>query len=243
MSTVLILGATSDIGTAIARKFARMGYDIQLAGRELPAVRRASADLSIRYPVRCSAYLFDADSKDQHASFFQQLHTVPDITIYVIGYMNEGTTTFKDPGETEKTISSNFTGAVSILNIVAENYAARKQGTLIGISSVAGDRGRQSNFIYGSAKAGFNAYLSGLRNYLYPLGIHVITVKPGFVYTKMTDHLSLPATITATPEQVADAVYKSFINRSNIIYVKPVWKWIMWVIRSIPESIFKKVKL
>jgi decaprenylphospho-beta-D-erythro-pentofuranosid-2-ulose 2-reductase len=145
--------------------------------------------------------------------------------------------------ETSKIIHSNYTGAVSILNIVAEDYAKKRQGTIVGISSVAGERGRQSNYLYGSAKAGFTAYLSGLRNYLFQYGVHVMSVQPGFVYTKMTEDLKLPPLLTATPAQVASAIAKAIQKKKNVLYVKWMWRYIMFIIKSIPEPIFKKLKL
>ncbi|PWT97795.1 MAG: short-chain dehydrogenase, partial [Bacteroidetes bacterium] len=145
--------------------------------------------------------------------------------------------------QTLKTINTNYTGAVSVLNVIANDFAARKQGVIVGISSVAGERGRQSNYIYGSAKSGFTAYLSGLRNRMFHYGVHVVSVLPGFVYTRMTEHLQLPKLLTAQPEDVADSVYKAVVKKKNIVYVKWFWKWIMLIIRSIPESMFKKRKL
>ncbi|MBN8787909.1 MAG: SDR family NAD(P)-dependent oxidoreductase, partial [Terrimonas sp.] len=114
---------------------------------------------------------------------------------------------------------------------------------IAGISSVAGERGRQNNYIYGSAKAGFTAYLSGLRNKLYKDNVHVVSVLPGFVYTKMTEHLKLPKLLTATPEDVATYTYNAIIKRKDIIYIKWFWKWIMFIIKCIPETIFKKKTL
>ena len=108
---------------------------------------------------------------------------------------------------------------------------------------MAGERGRQSNYFYGSAKAGFTAYLSGLRNRLFREGVQVLTVKPGFVYTRMTEAMTLPALVTATPEQVADAIYKGVLKKKNVIYVKWFWRWIMLLIKMIPETVFKKMKL
>jgi decaprenylphospho-beta-D-erythro-pentofuranosid-2-ulose 2-reductase len=243
MSTVLILGATSDIGVAIAREFARSGNDIQLAARNPGDLGRIASDISIRFNVRTSSHSFDAGVTDSHASFFAGLSPKPDLTVYTIGYMGPGKESLQTWTETEKIIDANYTGAVSILNIVAGYYASQKKGTIIGISSVAGERGRQSNFLYGSAKAGFSAYLSGLRNYLFPLGVHVVTVKPGFVYTKMTEGLPLPARLTASPEKVAIAVRKAAAKKSNTIYHKGIWRWIMLVIKTIPEPLFKKLKL
>jgi len=143
----------------------------------------------------------------------------------------------------EKMLVVNYIGAVSILNLAAASYAGRHQGTIVGISSVAGERGRQSNYFYGSAKAGFTAYLSGLRNRLFREGVQVLTVKPGFVYTRMTEAMTLPALVTATPEQVANAIYKAVLAKKNVIYVKWFWRWIMLLIKMIPETVFKKMKL
>lgn len=243
MSTVLILGATSDIGFAIAKKFASQKYDVQLAGRRLDQLEPLQRDLVIRYEVNCSIHNFDAADFASHQSFYDSLSPKPDVTVYVIGYMNDNEKAANDWTESLKTINANYSGAVSILNSIASDYAKRKSGTMVGISSVAGNRGRQSNYIYGSAKAAFTAYLSGLRNKLYQDKVHVMTVLPGFVYTKMTEHLSLPKLLTANPEQVASAVYNGVKKRSNIIYVKWFWKWIMLIITSIPESMFKKKKL
>lgn len=243
MPTVLILGATSDMGFAIAKKFAGEKYDIQLAGRRLNQLEPLQSDLTIRYPVNCTIHSFDAISLDSHAAFYRELQPKPDITVCVVGYMNDNEKVIADPAETNKTIETNYTGPVSILNIIAADYAGRRQGTIVGISSVAGMRGRQSNYIYGSAKAGFTAYLSGLRNKLFHDGVHVLTVLPGFVYTKMTADLNLPKLLTAQPGDVANAIYKGVIKKKNIIYVKWFWRWIMLIITSVPEFMFKKKRL
>ena len=108
---------------------------------------------------------------------------------------------------------------------------------------MAGDRGRASNYIYGSAKAGLNAFLSGLRNRLYPYGVNVITVKPGYVRTKMTSGLKLPKALTTNPEKVSSIIYEGYKNKKDILYVLPIWKLIMILIKLIPESIFKRMKL
>ena len=126
---------------------------------------------------------------------------------------------------------------------VEEKMERQRTGTMIVLSSVAGDRGRQSNFIYGSAKAGLTAYLSGLRNYLFAKKVHVLTVKPGFMDTKMTEGLPLNPKLTATPKQAAEGIYKAFKKQKNVAYVLPIWAIIMLIIRNIPEFIFKKLKL
>jgi len=243
MSTVLILGATSDIGFAIAKKFAAEKYDVQLAARNPEQLKPFQTDLQIRFGVTSSIHKFDAARFETHPAFYNSLIAKPDVTVYVIGYMDDNEKLTSNWSETLKTINANYAGAVSILNIVANDYSARQSGIIVGVSSVAGNRGRQSNYIYGSSKAGFTVYLSGLRNKLFHRSVHVMTVLPGFVYTKMTDHLTLPKLITATPEQVANSVYKGVVNKKNVLYLKWFWRWIMLLISSIPEPIFKKMKL
>lgn len=243
MPTVLILGATSDIGFAIAKRFAKEKFSIQLAGRNLSQLATLQSDIRIRYDIDCSIHAFDALSFKDHGPFYQGLTVKPDITVCVMGYMNDNEKVITDPDETLRTIHTNYTGPVSVLNIIAADYSARRQGTIVGISSVAGNRGRQSNYIYGSAKAGFTAYLSGLRNKLYHSQVHVLTVLPGFVFTKMTEHLNLPKLLTAQPGDVANAIYNGVKKKKNIIYVKWFWRWIMLIITSVPEFVFKKKKL
>lgn len=243
MPTILILGATSDIGYAIARKFASEGYSTQLAARNTAQLEPMKSDLEVRYGFPCTLHRFDAMDFASHQQFYNSLEVKPDVTAYVIGYMKENEEVIRSWDETLTTINSNYTGAVSILNIIALEYANKKKGTIIGISSVAGLRGRQSNYIYGSAKAGFTAYLSGLRNRMFHESVHVLTVLPGFVYTKMTENLNLPKLLTAIPEQVGNAVYSGVVNKKDVIYVKWFWRWIMLIITSVPEFIFKKKKL
>jgi len=243
MSTVLLLGATSDMAVAIARKMAEKGNNIQLAARNANRLQALQSDISVRYNVNCTIHEFDAADFASHESFYQSLFPKPDITICVFGYMSDNIAAIKNWNEAQKMINSNYTGAVSILNIVAEDYAAKKNGTIVGISSVAGERGRQSNYIYGSAKAGFTAYLSGLRNKLYHDNVHVVTILPGFVNTKMTAELNLPPLLTANTEQVAVAVEKAIRKKQNVVYVKWFWKWIMKIIKNVPENMFKKKKL
>lgn len=243
MSTVLILGATSDMAMAIAEQFASKGYDIQLAARSAERLMPLQSDLAIKYDVRVSAHEFDALNFDQHNGFFNGLTPLPQVTVCVFGYLGDHEMALQQWPEAQRVIHTNYVGAVSILNVVAQQYAAQRQGVIVGISSVAGERGRQSNYIYGSAKAGFTAYLSGLRNRMSGFGVHVVTVQPGFVYTKMTEHLKLPPLLTARPEQVARSVYEAVARKKNVLYVKWPWRWIMVIIRSIPEFLFKKMKL
>lgn len=243
METVLILGGKSDIAIAIAHEFAKKKHTIILAAREVHSLDSTRSDLQIRYKGIVHLCEFDASDFDSHSAFYQMLPASPTIVISVFGYLGSQPKAEKNWQETKNIIDINFTGAVSILNIAAADMENKKSGCIIGISSVAGDRGRQSNFIYGSAKAGFTAYLSGLRNRLYKHNVHVVTIKPGFVRTKMTAGMPLPGPITATPQQVGLSVYNSFAKKTDVLYVLWMWRYIMLIIRSIPESIFKKLKL
>jgi short-subunit dehydrogenase len=240
---VLILGALSDVGTALARRFAQSGYPLIVAARQLEAAQNLAADITIRYGVAAKACYFDALAYDTHADFWQQLNPQPSTVIAVFGYLGNQEEAAHNFAEAQRIIHTNYTGAVSILNIVAQSMEQAKSGCIVGISSVAGERGRQSNYIYGSAKAAFTAYLSGLRNRLAHSGAHVLTVKPGFIATKMTEHLTLPPLLTASPQQVANDVFKAVQKRSNVIYTLWMWRWIMLIIKLIPESIFKKLKM
>ena len=148
-----------------------------------------------------------------------------------------------DDKNTEKIIDINYAKLVPVINYFAKKMESKRSGNIIALSSVAGDRGRQSNFIYGSAKAAFTAYLSGLRNYLFSKKVHVMTVKPGFMETKMTEGLPLNPKLTATPKQAAECIYKAYKKQKNIVYVLPIWRLIMLIIIHIPEFIFKKLKL
>jgi short-subunit dehydrogenase len=243
MPTALILGAASDMAIAIAEKFASKGFDIQLAARNVSRLEALQSDLAIKYTVRVSTHEFDALAYDTHELFFGTLEPKPDVTVCVFGFLGENEKAAEDWTQASRIIHTNFTGAVSILNVVAKYYASKREGVIAAISSVAGERGRQSNYFYGSAKAGFTAYLSGLRNSLYHKGVHVATIQPGFVFTKMTENMELPKLLTAKPEEVADAVYMAVSKRKNVVFVKWYWKYIMMVIKNIPEFMFKKLKL
>lgn len=240
----LILGANSDMAKAVAERFAQEGYNLVMASRILNEDnKRFSDDIKIRFGVTSENIHFDATDYGAHSAFYNTLSVKPDVVISVFGYLGTNKTAEEDFAEAHKIIDSNFTGQVSVLNIVAADFEKRGEGTIIGVSSVAGERGRQSNYIYGASKAAFTAYLSGLRNRLFKSKVHVITVKPGFVYTRMTENLTLPKPVTAHPAQVANAIWNAFRKKKNAIYVLPVWFPIMTMIKAIPEGIFKKLKL
>ncbi len=240
-SPVLILGARSDIGRAIAHAYASKGCDVVLAARNSNALERDCADLAVRYLVKAEHVEFDVLAPTPDA-FFARLPVVARTVVMVVGLMGDHERSLADDVEVVRVMESNYSGPARYL-LAAVRAMGQQGGAVVGVSSVAGDRGRGSNFIYGSAKAGFTAFLSGLRNRLAGQNIHVLTVKPGFVATRMTAELRLPPALTATPEAVAAAVVSAHEKGLDVIYVKPVWALIMLIIRAVPESVFKKLKL
>lgn len=228
---------------AIAGRFCADGWDVLLAGRNRNRVEREALDLGTRYQKNVPALVFDACRPDTHAEFWKTLPCLPDAVLCAVGLLGDQERARHDGQLAQEILQSNFTGLVSILGLAADSFENRGHGTIIGISSVAGDRGRGSNYVYGSAKAGFSAFLSGLRNRLSGTGVHVLTVKPGFVSTRMTRDIHLPPLLTASPGQVANAVARAVARKRDIIYVKRCWRIIMAVIRLIPEGIFKKLRL
>mgnify|MGYP006084073857 CR=1 FL=1 len=240
---VLIIGARSDIAIAVAHCFAKEGYDIQLAARNISSLDVDKSDIELRYQVGVSLHDFNALDIDSHERFVSLLPKLPFVVVCAVGYMGVQAENERDLLAALNVMRSNFEGPASILAVLANHFEQRGSGTLVGISSVAGERGRAKNYVYGSAKAGFTAFLSGLRNRLAKKGVHVVTVLPGFVATKMTKEMNLPSKLTAQPDEVAIAVLNAVKKKHNIIYVKKIWLLIMKVIRSIPEHFFKKMKL
>lgn len=160
------------------------------------------------------------------------------------GYMAEQSEAQDDFSIAKRTIDVNLTSVVSILETAARDLSARKKGYIAGISSVAGERGRQSNYIYGASKAGLTAYLQGLRNRLFHAGVHVLTIKPGFVYTALTEHmLDANAPLVASADQVGRDIDRAIQKRKNVLYTPWFWWGIMSIIRSIPEFLFKRLKM
>lgn len=243
MGKVLILGASSDVGKSIAEEYSKLGEDLILAGRDQKLIEKIGKDLEIRFSNSVECYKLDITDFSSHPSFIDHLKILPEITICLIGYLGDQEKGFKEWGEAEQIIHRNYTGIVSILNVISARYISQKKGVIGVFSSVAGERGRQSNFLYGSAKAGLTAYLSGLRNSTYKHGVHVLTVKPGFIDTKMTEGLELPKALTASPAQVAKSTIKAISRKKDVLYVFSIWKYIMLIIRNIPERIFKKLSL
>lgn len=240
---ILILGANSDIARATAREFAFDGYNIQLASRNTKELEKEAEHLKVKFGIKAQVFYFDALDFDSHSEFYSGLNEKPAGVVAAFGTLGDEAMARQDFFKAQNIIETNYLGAVSILEIVAADFERRRWGFIIGISSVAGDRGRQSNYLYGSAKAGFTAFLAGLRHRLFAAGVSVLTVKPGFVDTKMTQGLGLPAKLTAPPKEVAEKIVKAMKKKKKVIYVKPIWKLIMLVIIHLPEWLFIRTKL
>lgn len=240
---LLILGANSDMAIACAKRYAQEGYNLYLASRNVDELEKTATDLRVRAEVEVKTLAFDARDFSSHKKFYKGLAIKPQGVILAFGMMHEQKNAQQDFSLAQDMIEANYTGAVSILEQIADDLEKKKEGFIVAISSVAGDRGRGSNYIYGSTKAALTAYLSGLRHRLVKSNISVLTVKPGFVATKMTAQLDLPEKLTAQPEQVADSIFKAVKNKKSTIYVKSIWRLIMLIIVFLPSFIFHKTKL
>ena len=243
MNHVLIIGAKSDIAKACAREYAKHGYDLYLAGRNIEELKEFAQDITIRTQKEVKLLELDILDYKSHQVFYESITEKPLGVISAVGYLGEQEKAQRDFTEAQKIIDTNYTGFVSLFNIIANDFEKRRSGFIVGISSVAGDRGRKSNYIYGSAKAALTAYLSGLRNRLHDVQVHVLTVKPGFVATKMTQDLDLPEKLTAQPDAVASDIFNAQQKGKSVLYTKWIWKWVMMVIKMIPEWKFKGMSI
>ncbi|MFY1047573.1 SDR family NAD(P)-dependent oxidoreductase [Chryseobacterium sp. GP-SGM7] len=241
---MIVLGSTSEVAQAFVEKALQEGekYErIYLFTSNREATERFAKHIDVKFLQLSETIELDLTKE---INYFNFDHISSNLLFCATGYLGDGTEEgLYDNKNTEQIIDINYSKLVPVINYFAQKFENKRSGTIIGLSSVAGDRGRQSNFIYGSAKAAFTAYLSGLRNYLFEKKVHVLTVKPGFMATKMTEGLPLNPRLTATPKQAADCIYTAFKKQKNIAYVLPVWGVIMMIIRNIPEFIFKKLKL
>jgi len=241
--SLLLLGATSDIGRATALQFAKAGWRVMLAGRNENEVQRNADDIAARTGAQVSTHRLDILETDRFGDFLDDLPSLPDTVVCVIGELGDQARAQSDPAHAATVLRTNFEGPALLLGILAERFLARGSGTVVGVSSVAGDRGRGSNYVYGAAKAGFTAFLSGLRNRLAPKGLRVVTVKPGFVRTRMTAGMKLPPVVTAEAEEVGRAIFAAAQRGGDVIYVRRIWRPIMMMIGGIPERIFKRMRL
>lgn len=245
-SWVVVLGATSPIARAVAGELAARGHSLLLAGRDTGELERNAADLAIRHGVEAATIGYDARDAGAARKLLAavEARTGGELegVVAAVGMLGDAERAATDPDYAAGMIQANFTGIVTALTGLANLLAARRAGFIIGIASVAGDRGRQSNHVYGSAKGGFALWLQGLRNRMWHAGVHVLTVKPGFVDTEMT--WGLPGMfLVADPKRVATAIVGALDRGRNVIYVPGFWRPLMWVIRAIPESVFKRLRL
>ena len=240
----LILGGSSAMARAFARQVAEAGADVFLAGRDMDDLAASANDCRLRGAELAEALRFDARKPATFKALYERMAScegVLNVAVFV-GSMLDQADIDADPALIDATVADSFTGPARFLQGFVPLMEARGSGTVVGVGSVAGDRGRIGNYVYGSAKAGFATYLSGLRNRLTRAGGHVVTVKPGFVDTAMTWGID-GMFLVASPEAVARDILKAVKKRRNTIYTPFFWRWIMLIITHIPEPIFKKMSI
>lgn len=242
--TWILLGATSSMARALARALAERGDSLLLAGRDMDDLKRLASDCGARGAAETEAIAFDARKPETFGKLIEALARKEGMlnAAVFVGSMPDQEDIDSDPGLVDGVVADSFTGPARFLQMMAPLMEERGGGAVVGVGSVAGDRGRVGNYVYGAAKAGFHTYLSGLRNRLGRSGAHVVTVKPGFVDTAMTWGIE-GMFLVAPPEKVAEDILKAVEKKRNVIYTPFFWRWIMLIIRSIPEPIFKKLSV
>lgn len=240
---ILIFGATSDVAQELAKLYIQKGDEVTLLGIETQSLKPYQSDLQVRYNKDVNIVEFDILKYKSPDSKLIELIQSSDIAIILIGYLGNQDLADQDDEELNRIVILNYSKVIEVINQIQRIYVEKKSGVIAGISSVAGDRGKQSNYAYGSAKAGLSVYLDGLRNRLYPKGVHVVTIKPGFMATKMTQHLSLPKFLTASPQAAAKQIVRAVQTKRNKVYIIPVWRYISLVLQLVPDSIFKKLRM
>lgn len=242
--TWIILGASSSMARAFTRKLAEEGHALVLTGRDKAEMERIAADCKARGAVQTACFAIDARDAATFAPVLAHAEGCEGAVsaAVFIGSMPDQSQIDADPAMIEGVVTDSFTGPARFLQALAPMMEARGSGRIVGVGSVAGDRGRLGNYVYGAAKAGFATYLSGLRNRLGRSGVHVMTVKPGPVDTAMTWGLGKQPFMT-TPEGVAADIFKGLRKERNVVYTAGIWRLVMFVIRSVPEPIFKKLSI
>ena len=243
LGPVLIIGAHSDIARCVAAEYARAGVELILAARHSARLEGDAADLSIRAGCAARAVELDVTDVDPRA-FFDSLGETPRTVVSVVGLLGDQARAQEDAAHARTLMETNYVGPCLILAEAAERLArGGLSGAIIGVGSVAGDRGRKTNYAYGSAKAGFAAFLSGMRHRFAGSGVLVMTVKPGFVRTAMTAGMTLPKALTAEPDEVGRAIVAAHRRGREVVYVRPIWRWIMAIVTHLPEAVFKRMKM
>ncbi len=244
MKKIIILGATSGIALEVQRLLARRGCELLLVARSAQRLAELQSDLAVRGASQVLTYRADLASIQQHAALFESVQrTFPDFDTVLLAYgsMHEQKDSESSVDTLLEELQVNFVSATAILTLFAADLERRRTGCLAAITSVAGDRGRRSNYVYGSAKGALSLFLQGLRSRLHPAGVRVITIKPGPVQTPMTDHLPNAARF-ADPEQVARDIVRALERRApDVLYTPRIWRYLMTAVQQIPEGIFKRL--
>ena len=246
MKRVLIIGASSAIASACAREWAAQGAEFFLVARSAQKLEQAKADLTARGAKSVSVYNMDATDFSAHGPMLENCMTAMgqiDIALIAHGTLPDQKVCERDVSVALQEFSNNGTSVIGLLTVLANQLERQRCGTLAVISSVAGDRGRPSNYLYGTAKAAVSTFCEGLRARMFKVGVHVITIKPGFVDTPMTRGLGLPAALVAQPEQVEKLILKGIDRQRSTLYVPGFWRFIMLIIKSVPDFIFKRTNI
>ncbi len=241
MKSVLVIGGNSDIGFAIARAFAENNYDINLASRNTESLEKKKKILEENYKSKCHITNFDILDHPKFEEFFKKNSICPDVLVIACGYLEIEEKNFS------KIINTNYLSPLIFIEKFIKFYEDQKKNySIIGISSVAGERGKKKNSIYSSSKSAFSSYLDGLRQRLYLKKINVMTVKPGWIDTKMIKNHKIPKFMITNVDIIGEKIFKGFSNKKNILYVPSYWRIIMFVYKLVPEFIFKiliKIKI
>jgi hypothetical protein len=246
MKRVLIIGATSAIATACARLWAAQGSEFFLVARSHEKLEQTAADLKGRGGAKITQYIMDATDTSAHRAMLEQCMSALgqiDIALIAHGTLPDQKACEQDVDVALQEFANNGTSVIALLTLLANQFETQRCGSLAVISSVAGDRGRPSNYLYGTAKAAVSTFCEGLRARLFKIGVQVTTIKPGFVDTPMTRGLPLPGPLVATPEQVAQRIVKGIESRADTLYTPGFWALIMLIIKCIPTLIFKRLNL
>src|SRR5882724_162231 len=242
---LLILGATSAIAYETAKCFAKDGADLFLVGRNPDRLYTLAVDLKARGAARVETQVLDLADLACHQELMEQVLSMLgglDMLLIAHGTLGDQRQCELSVVETLKELNNNALSVISLLTIAANYFEKRHRGCIAVISSVAGDRGRKSNYVYGTAKGALNVFLQGLRNRLSSSGVTVLTIKPGFVDTPMVAHRK-KSLLFAKPEPVGQGIYHAMLKKKDIVYLPWFWRPIMLVVTSIPEAVFKRLSL
>ena len=243
MKYVLIIGAKSELGIELASLYAKNKYNLYLAGRSIDSIKNKADRIAKENNVQITLHELDITNLNSHQEFYDSLNIKPIGIIYAAGYTPKQSEALLNWKETSNTINVNYIGAISILNIAVLEFQKSQRGFIVGITSVAGLRGRGENYIYGSAKAGFMTYLNGLRNSLSKYNINVLTVIPGLIKSRKGSQYNLPEFLYVKPKILANSIFKSQQSNRSIIYSGLAWRVIMFIIKIIPDFIFKRMSI